>query len=150
MKLPRYSITFEDNLRTFYFISEGKKGIVEKVVHYDEIAVGVFNLALADRNPITSQWDDEVVTDNDDTEKILATVIDTVYIFTTANPTAYIYAKGSTHSRNRLYRRSITKYLEQALKDFIIWGELEDENTELFNPTTDYIGFLIQRKKELL
>lgn len=150
MKLPRYSITFEDNLRTFYFISEGKNGIVEKVVHYDEIAVGVFNLALADRNPITNQWDDEVVTDNDDTEKILATVIDTVYIFTTANPTAYIYAKGSTHSRNRLYRRSITKYLEQALEDFIIWGELEDENTELFNPTTDYIGFLIQRKKELL
>lgn len=150
MKLPRYSITFEDNLHTFYFISEGKNGIVEKVVHYDEIAVGVFNLALADRDPITNEWDDEVVTNNDDTEKILATVIDTVYIFTTANPTAYIYAKGSTHSRNRLYRRSITKYLEQALEDFIIWGELEDENTELFNPTTDYIGFLIQRKKELL
>ena len=83
-------------------------------------------------------------------KKILATVVKSVYLFTERYPNAYVYAKGSTHSRNRLYRRGITKYLTQALEDFIIWGELENEEFEYFNSNSDYEAFIIQRKtKEL-
>ncbi len=105
---------------------------------------------MGDRDPLTGKLDDKVVTNNGDTEKVLVTVIQTVYAFTNSNPIALIYVTGSTHSRNRLYRKGITKYLTQALKDFIIFGELENNEFELFNPTADYIGFLIQRKIEQL
>ena len=101
---------------------------------------------MGDRDPLTGKLDDKVVTDNGDTEEVLATVAATVYSFTDSNPTAYIFARGSTHSRNRLYRRGITKYLSQALEDFIIYGMLPNEEFEIFTPTTYYIGFLIQRK----
>lgn len=150
MELPRYEILPKEDLYTFRFISEGKNGEIQKVIYYEEIAEGVFNLALGDEDPATGIIDDKVVTNNGDTEKVLATVIQTVYAFTNSNPIALIYVIGSTHSRNRLYRKGITKYLTQALKDFIIFGELENNEFELFNPTTDYIGFLIQRKIEQL
>lgn len=57
-------------------------------------------------------------------KKVLATVVATIYTFLDDFPNAYIYAEGSTHSRNRLYRRGITKYLTEALEDFIIYGFL--------------------------
>ena len=146
MELPRYEILTEEDLYTFRFISEGKNGKIQKIIYYEEITEGVFNLALGDEDPITGKIDDKIVTNNGDTEKVLATVIQTVYSFTNDNPKALIYVTGSTHSRNRLYRKGITKYLTQALEDFIILGELKNNEFELFNPVTDYVGFLIQRK----
>ena len=53
-------------------------------------------------------------------------------------------------AKEKMYRRCITKYLTQALEDFIIWGELENEEFEYFNSNSDYEAFIIQRKtKEL-
>jgi hypothetical protein len=53
-------------------------------------------------------------------------------------------------AKEKMYRRGITKYLTQALEDFIIWGELENEEFEYFNSNSDYEAFIIQRKtKEL-
>lgn len=53
-------------------------------------------------------------------------------------------------AKEKMYRRGITKYLTQALEDFIIWGELENEELEYFNSNSDYEAFIIQRKtKEL-
>ncbi len=146
MELPKYDILADKNLYTFRFISEGKNGKIQKKIVFEEIAEGIFNLILGDEDPITGEIDVRIVTDNGDTEKILATVIATVYTFTNNNPTACVFATGSTHSRNRLYRRGIAKYLTQALDDFIVLGVLSEEKIEPFNPTTDYIGFLVQRK----
>ena len=141
MELPRYEILPNKEVNSFTFISEGKKGKIQKGIFYEQTTIkGVFNLVLGDRDPLTGKLDDKVVTE------VLATVAATVYSFTDSNPTAYIFARGSTHSRNRLYRRGITKYLSQALEDFIIYGMLPNEEFEIFTPTTDYIGFLIQRK----
>lgn len=147
MNLPKYDIIPDKDPYTFNFISEGKNGTIQKVVFYQEIEpAGVFNLALGDRNPITGEIDDKIVTDNGDTEKVLATVVATIYAFLDDFPNAYIYAEGSTHSRNRLYRIGITKYLTEALEDFIIYGLFTNKKIELFNPNTNYVGFLIHRK----
>ena len=87
------------------------------------------------------------ISDNGDTEKVLATVVMAVYLFTDENPSAYILAKGSTPARTRLYRRSITKYLEQAEMDFNIYGIVSPTESEFFIPNKEYEGFVIQRKK---
>ena len=90
MNLPQYEVTPDENLYKFTFISEGKNGKVEKIVLYEEINEGVFNLAFGDKDITTGHINDRIVTNNGDTEKVLATVISTVYTFFDKNPNAYI------------------------------------------------------------
>lgn len=147
MNLPTYDVKLKSEIsNTFEFFSEGKNGKIQKVVVFQKIADGIFNLAFGDKIEETGTLDDKNVSDNGDTEKVLATVVATIYAFLDDFPNAYIYAEGSTHSRNRLYRRGITKYLTDALEDFIIYGLFTNKKIELFNPNTNYVGFLIHRK----
>ena len=124
MNLPQYKTNPDEDLHSFSFISEGKNGKIEKVIRYEKITNDVFNLGFGDKDSITGKINDKVVTNNGDTEKVLATVVSTVFTFTERNPNAYIYATGSNHVRNRLYRRGITKYLSEALDTFAIYGML--------------------------
>ena len=128
------------------YIVEGKNGKIEKVIRYEKITDDVFNLGFGDKDPITGKINDKVVTNNGDTEKVLATVVSTVFTFTERNPNAYFYATGSNHVRNRLYRRGITKYLSEALDTFAIYGMLPNQEFGIFNPNTDYVGFLLHLK----
>ncbi|MBM0651769.1 hypothetical protein JMN11_05200 [Capnocytophaga genosp. AHN8471] len=146
MNLPQYKTNPDEDLHSFSFISEGKNGKIEKVIRYEKITDDVFNLGFGDKDPITGKINDKVVTNNGDTEKVLATVVSTVFTFTERNPNAYIYATGSNHVRNRLYRRGITKYLSEALDTFAIYGMLPNQEFEIFNPNTDYVGFLLHLK----
>ncbi|WP_314270847.1 DUF6934 family protein [Capnocytophaga sputigena] len=146
MNLPQYKTNPDEDLHSFSFISEGKNGKIEKVIRYEKITDDVFNLGFGDKDPITGKINDKVVTNNGDTEKVLATVVSTVFTFTERNPNAYIYAIGSNHVRNRLYRRGITKYLSEALDTFAIYGMLPNQEFEIFNPNTDYVGFLLHLK----
>lgn len=146
MNLPQYKTNPDEDLHSFSFTSEGKNGKIEKVIRYEKITDDVFNLGFGDKDPITGKINDKVVTNNGDTEKVLATVVSTVFTFTERNPNAYIYATGSNHVRNRLYRRGITKYLSEALDTFAIYGMLPNQEFEIFNPNTDYVGFLLHLK----
>ena len=146
MNLPQYKTNPDEDLHSFSFISEGKNGKIEKVIRYEKITDDVFNLGFGDKDPITGKINDKVVTNNGDTEIVLATVVSTVFTFTERNPNAYIYAIGSNHVRNRLYRRGITKYLSEALDTFAIYGMLPNQEFEIFNPNTDYVGFLLHLK----
>lgn len=148
MNLPQYDIYFnEENPNTFEFVSEGKNGKIKKLVVYQEMTQGVFNLAFGDKDLETGLLDDKSISDNGDTEKVLATVVLTVFIFTNKYPNAYIFATGSTPARTRLYRRSIFKFLEEAKENFFIYGMLETEELEEFIPNKEYSSFVIQRKK---
>ena len=147
MNLPTYNVELKsEEPYSFEFFSEGKNGKIQKLIIYKEIEEKFFNLAFGDKDLKTGKLNDKSISDNGDTEKILATVVLTIYLFTKRNPYAYVFASGSTPARNRLYRRSITKYLAQAQEDFKIYGMLFDEKTEVFTPNKDYKAFIIQRK----
>jgi hypothetical protein len=147
MKLPKYPLASSDKLMTFEFISEGPNGLIHKIVQYKPTNLkDVYNLAFGDRDESTGQIDDTIISNNRDSEKVLATVIATVYAFTDKYPETYIYATGSTKSRTRLYRMGISKYLSEVEIDFEIYGELKD-GWEIFNKNNDYDGFLAKRKK---
>ena len=131
------------NLR---FLSEGPKGRIPKIVQYFPTNYkDVYHLGFGDKNLLTGSIDDTVVSNNNDSAKVLATVIATLYAFTDKHKDAFVYATGSTNSRTRLYRMGISKYLDEALKDFEIYGELEN-SWELFNLDKDYNGFLVKRR----
>ena len=67
----------------------------------------LFNIGFGDKNLETGDIDDKVVSNNGDSDKVLATVV--VYTFTDLNPETLIYATGSTKARTRLYRMGISK-----------------------------------------
>ncbi len=147
MKLPKYPLAAGDNLTTFEFTSEGSKGRIIKLVQYSQTNLkDIFNLAFGDKDIATGKINDTNISNNGDSEKVLATIVATVYAFTEKYPGAYVYATGSTKGRTRLYRMGISKYFSEVKDDFEIYGELSD-SWENFRKEVDYEGFLVKRKK---
>jgi hypothetical protein len=147
MKLPNYPLASSDKYLTFEFISEGSKGPINKLVRFQPTNhKEVYNLAFGDKNPLTGDIDDRVISNNGDSEKVLSTVVATIYAFTDKYPNTWIYATGSTTARTRLYRMGITKYLSEVRADFEVFGEIHD-NWEPFKENVQYEGFLVRRKK---
>ena len=149
VKLPRYFTTADELQTTFEFVSEGPNGRIPKLVQYSETNLKDFyNLAFGNKNPITGELDDLAISNNGDTEKVLATVIDTLYAFCYRYPDAWVYAAGSTPARTRLYRMGLNRFYEEAVDDFVIFGQLADDWEE-FSPYADYAGFAVHLIKPL-
>lgn len=148
MMQERYEIKGGESLMVFEFVSEGPKGKINKMIRYEEIEVNnLFNLSFGDKSELTGDIDDMAISNNNDTVKILNTVVSTVYTITDMHPDAWIHAAGSTPSRTRLYRMGLTKYLDQAEKDFILYGQ-KDGEWEIFVKDRNYEGFLVHRKNQ--
>lgn len=146
MKLERYQLTAGHNFQTFEFQSIGPKGVIEKVIQFEQMELeNLFNLAFGDRNSFTGEIDDTSITDNGDTEKVLATVVAAVYSFTEHHPDAWVYATGSTEARTRLYRMGINKYFTIVARDFDLLGE-NNYKWEHYEQNKDYQAFAVRRK----
>ncbi|MBX9784071.1 MAG: hypothetical protein K2X48_12350 [Chitinophagaceae bacterium] len=128
MKLDRYELKAGSNLTAFEFLSEGKNGRIIKIIQFQKMNIpNLYNLAFGDKNADTGLIDDMIVTDNGDSEKVLATVVAAIYAFADKHPDAWIYATGSTNSRTRLYRMGINKYIDIVENDFDVMGEYQNE-----------------------
>lgn len=147
MKLDRYEIKSDDPKTTFEFLSEGPTGKIEKIIQFSLINDDDFyNLAFGDKDIKTGEINDRAITDNGDSEKVLATVVSALYTFCDKFPNAWIYATGSTAARTRLYRMGITKYFHIVEADFHIFGQALSE-WEPFQKGKSYEAFAVQRKK---
>ncbi|NOU46499.1 MAG: hypothetical protein HOO86_05480 [Bacteroidales bacterium] len=146
MNLEKYELKSGEELEVFEFVSIGPKGKITKLVQYTPTNYkDLFNLGFGDKNAETGEIDDGVISNNGDSEKVLATVVATLYAFTEKYPDAIVYATGSSESRTRLYRMGITRFISDAERDFEIFGELEEEWDE-FKKDIEYRGFLVKRK----
>lgn len=146
MKTEKYHLRSESKFTRFEFISEGPKGAIRKLIEFQETtSPGVFNLAFGDYNSETKEIDDLSVSDNGDTEKVLATVVNAVYTFFNEYPDVFVYATGSTKARTRLYRMGIVRFYEEMKKDFYLYGRIGDDFVE-FEIGIEYEGFLAQKK----
>ncbi len=146
MKLPRYELKAEESLMVYEFISEGPKGQIPKLIKFSETALkGFYNLAFGDKNIETDEIDDTIVSNNEDSEQVLATVVSAIYAFTDQEKEAWVYTTGSTKSRTRLYRMGITKYIDEVKNDFHVFG-LKEGEWEKFEKEVDYSAFLVKRK----
>jgi hypothetical protein len=71
MRLENYSITFDDKQTTFDFISEGEKGKIKKRIQLQSVNNrGLYNLAFGDFDVETNDFDDTVITNNGDSQKV--------------------------------------------------------------------------------
>jgi hypothetical protein len=146
MKVEKYSLKSANDLTIFEFISEGPRGTIKKLIQFQETnEPNLYNLAFGDRIMNTDKIDDLSISNNGDSEKVLATVVSALYAFFDKHPDAFVYATGSTKSRTRLYRIGITKFYEEMIQDFYLYGQVGNDFFE-FETQKDYDGFLAQRK----
>lgn len=146
MNLDKYPLTAGEDFTSFEFISTGPNGSIIKLVQFQKSeSTNVYNLAFGDKKLTTGELDDMIVSNNGDTEKVLATVVSALYQFFTKYPQAFVIATGSTPTRTRLYKMGLTRFYTQMNLDFQTFG-LIDGSFEKFEINKSYIAFLVRKK----
>jgi hypothetical protein len=146
MKIARYQLTAGHELLAYEFISEGPKGLISKRIQFTRVnREGVYNLAFGDKEHLTGEIDDKIVSNNGDSEKVLATVVGAVFAFLDQYPTSWVFASGSTAARTRLYQMGISKYYDEISEKLEIYGQIDDE-WRPFERDKKYLSFLAKLK----
>jgi hypothetical protein len=152
--LNRYKFDKTVESLRYFFVSEGPKGEISKAVEFtrdyefriNNEKIEVYNISFGDWNQSERGIDDFVITDNQDTEQVLATVAAIIIDFLNNYPKAIIIAKGSTLSRTRKYQMSINKYLKQIEPVIELFGQDKDNQFTPFKPSFNYISFVARKK----
>jgi len=149
MNINKYPVTVGATSMVYEFVSEGSKGKILKLVIYSETHLhNFYNLGFGDKDEVTGKINDSVVTNNGDSEKVLATVASTLYEFTNRFPEAMIFATGSTKARTRLYRIGITNNIDLIKPDFEIFGLTNEKEWIPFETKKEFEAFLVKRKNK--
>jgi len=146
MKHEMYSeYKYSDDYSVFDFVSIGKNGVIPKRIVFTETELDkVYNRAFGDINE-KGEIDDCRKSDNGDRNKILGTVFNVVCIYTKEYPERWIYFKGSTRERTRLYRIAVGLNLEELSRKFEIYAFVQEE-LKPFTKNMEINSFLIKRK----
>jgi hypothetical protein len=145
MRLEQYQVKAYEDLFEFEFISEGPKGSITKLVQYSKIDENAYNLAFGDKKEGENEIDDKIITDNKDSQKVLATVAATVIAFTEKYSQVWIIASGSSKSRTRLYQIGISTNYEELQQYFNVYGYYERRWVK-FQKNVIYDAFAVKRK----
>jgi hypothetical protein len=148
MEQERY--VFSKVLETvgYEFISEGPKGEIKKRVLFrlmEETPERIYNISFGDSDGSGDHIDDEVVSNNADSQKVLHTVVGTALEFIRKHQDAWLHAEGSTPSRTRLYQMGIGRFWKEIAAQFIVIGLAGDEWLP-FRKGINYEAFLIRHK----
>lgn len=129
----------------FDFISQGPKGDIRKRIAFTPIGdTDTCNLAFGDVDE-QGDIDDYVVSDNDDRDKILATIADFASVYLKIYPHRWLYFEGSTPVRTRLYRMAVGLHLEELTRKFDIYAKLGESITP-FKRNMTLTAFLVRKK----
>lgn len=130
-------------------MSIGPKGAITKIVKFTARLDGaVFNLAFGNLKD-GGNIDDQARDDNKDRNKILATIVTILKVFFDKYPDKWVFFRGSTPERTRLYRMAITLNLEELSTEFDIVGALTEKSTfkdGTFQKGINYYGFFVLGK----
>jgi hypothetical protein len=145
MNIEQYSI-ISDNSHLFYeFRSIGPRGIIKKYILFQQLNENFFNLSLGDWDELSGIVDDLVVSNNNDTYKVLNTVANTFLQFVHHFPAASVLIVGSTNSRTRLYQMAIGRNIFEIQEFFDLQG-FKNGIWEEFKVGINYDAFLVKKK----
>ena len=148
MQHGRYEVITDDDHEIFEFLSAGPKGTIKKVVQYKLIGNNIYNLGFGDWDEKAQTIRDKVRTNNEDRNKVLATVAFTVLDFMQFHLNAIVFAQGSTPARTRLYQMGIHAnwYEISLLLDVQGFGK---SGWEPFRQAENYKAFMVKAKEKL-
>ncbi len=82
--------------------------------------------------------------------KVIATVVGTIYDYTSIYPDRLIYFKGSSLTRTHMYGKIIFDYHDELVKDFYIFGikneVVGDISTYSKEERDNYEAFVVKRR----
>ena len=147
MRLDSYQTSSNQNTQLFTFLSVGHKGIVVKIVNYEQIEENKFNLSFGDYDIVSQTINDTIVTNNGDGGKVLATVVRTLFPFFEKYPNAQVFVEGSNQARTKLYQRIIRDYSKFYEHNFVVMGIVNYNHTfEKIDFLKKYVQFRINKK----
>jgi len=148
MNLPKYDYRPDESFTNYEFFSEGPNGRIRKMIIFSKMVFQpfiIYNLAFGDINEETGDINDTIISNNYDSDKVLATVAASIHDFCDNNGNHLIYAEGSNPSRTRLYQMSIGRNFDEINAEFDIKG-LTANGWEPFQRNVNYKAFLTNRK----
>jgi len=143
MNLKRYKLIAGQQDDQYEFLSEGPKGEIRKVIHYHLIGENMYNLGFGDWDEVNEEVNDKSRSNNDDREKILATVADSVVLFMQSHPYATVFAQGETPAKTRLYQMAINREWAAISKSYKIKGFYMG-SWEEFTSAKNYDAFTLE------
>jgi len=147
MNLPRYDYIPNEEFTEYEFYSEGPNGRIKKMITFtvaQERPVLIYNLAFGDVDS-DGNIDDTATSNNEDRDKVLATVASSISEFCDRHGNHLIFAQGSNQARTRLYQMGILRNLNEISEEFEIRG-LTNKGWEPFRKKVNYIAFLANKK----
>ena len=80
MNIEQYQLKSGLEFLNYEFISEGPRGLIPKRIQFTLVnRQGIYNLAFGDKDLVTGEIDDKAISNNGDSEKVLATVVGAVF-----------------------------------------------------------------------
>jgi hypothetical protein len=151
MEKPHYPIINSDEGFSYEFDSISDLKTIRKVVVYLPYSDDgkIYQLAFGNllENGKIDVYDKSA---NKDMIMILSTVIRTLLDFLSLHPEKSVIFTGSTGTRTRLYRATISKLFDSLQDILLVQGITFDLEEEPFDKTKDYYAFLISKKMERL
>ena len=146
MNLERYALTAIESKESYEFLSEGPQGTIKKVIRYQEVEPGFYNLAFGDWDEENKQINDSIRSNNADRDKIPATVAGSVVLFMREHPGAILVALGQTSAKTRLYQMGISQHWEEINNLFDISG-YRAKGWESFTAGQNYEALSLKMKQ---
>lgn len=152
MTIDSYPLSSSPDRLTYYFNNVGEEVTYPSAIVYVPIYdkhPNTYNLAfgVVSRTELGGRvWytiDDTVVTDNQNRDTVLATVIKSIFKFWEMYPGRSVFITGSTPARTRMYRGIIGNYgheMSEYAKFYGVAGQIKYP----FQPNMNYEGFIIE------
>lgn len=145
MNLERYPVEAKPDFKQFDFFSVGPKGTIRKVVLFQQVRYNIYNVAFGDWDEDLQKIDTTTRSNNEDRDKVLATVASAVVEFFEHYPGATICAKGNLPANTRLYQIKINKNSGEIGERFCIRGLFNDALEDLV-AGRNYESFALWKK----
>jgi len=143
-----YFFSIDKDRIEYFFDSIGPKGIINKRVRFLQTNFkGFFFLSFGDYNSETDEIDEYSVTNNDDTNKLIYTVVKIAIDFLQKNPLFFVQSSWRDELRLRLFNSWLNRNLCLMDSYLIIYGligELNNEKWERFQKNHRYKAVLIK------
>jgi hypothetical protein len=140
------------DFKQYSFINSGPKGDLMKLVKFNAFkgVTDSHNLALGTIRGELADYGE--TTDNNDRDKVLATIFHIAQIFSLAYPDQMIFIRGRNEVTTRLYRGAINHGYEEIIKEYFVYGGTYTAiaggyNFELFIGSKQYEAFLFERRR---
>jgi hypothetical protein len=147
MEQGRYDFEKVSEAVIYEFFSEGPKGRIRKVVKFtlmEDEDDRIFNLSFGD-STVGTEINDQVTSNNADSQKILNTVTATMIDFVRDHRDDWIFVRGATSARTRLYQMVISRHWKNIALQIVVLGSMNGEWMH-FRKGLNFQAFLIGRK----